>query len=161
MESKIFVKCLKMMFAFWSSFRPGSMRNIFILSFVFLIFTNFNYAVKNSVNKISVVFGKGGGITGLYDRYKLHSNGVLSKYTNADKTLKYMKTVPRTKFNLILKKLQAKDFLTINQNEAGNMSAFIELYKGVNLFKRYQWPIEKSGLPRQLKEIDSLLNSLL
>jgi ABC-type tungstate transport system permease subunit len=128
---------------------------------VFLCFTNFKQAGKKSSNSIEIRFGKGGGITGLYEKYTLSKNGVLWKYSNYDSTKILIKTISKTKHNYIIKKISNKTLQSINLNESGNMNSYIELSKGLKVFKRFQWPIEKMDIPVQIKELDSLLNTLL
>ena len=89
------------------------------------------------------------------------TNGVLWKYSDYDSTKELIKTIPKTKHNYIIKKISNKALQSINLNEAGNMNSYIELSKGLKVFKRFQWPIEKMDIPVQIKELDSLLNTLL
>ena len=137
------------------------MKNSLLLILVFLCFTNFKQVSKKSINSIEIRFGKGGGITGLYEKYLLSKNGVLWKYSEYDSTKNLIKTIPKTKHNYIIKKTSNKALQLIKLNEAGNMNSFIELSKGLKVFKRFQWPTEKMDIPVQIKELDSLLNTLL
>ena len=158
MELKIYAKCLKTMFDSWNNF---SMKNSLLLILVFLFYTNFKQVSKKSSNSIEIRFGKGGGITGLYEKYTLSKNGVLWKYYDYDSTKKLIKTISKTKHNYIIKKISNKALQSIILNEAGNMNSYIELSKGLKVFKRFQWSVEKMDIPAQIKELDSLLNTLL
>ena len=137
------------------------MKQPVILLCVLLLFANFKPVNKKTSNSIGINFGKGGGITGLYEKYTLSKNGVLWKYSDYDSTKELIKTIPKTKHNYIIKKISNKALQSINLNEAGNMNSYIELTKGLKVFKRFQWPIEKMDIPVQIKELDSLLNTLL
>lgn len=137
------------------------MKHSLLLILVLLLFTDFKQVSKKPSNTIEIRFGKGGGITGLYEKYLLSKNGVLWKYSESNNTKKLIKTIPKTKHNYIIKKISSKGLQSINLNEAGNMNSYIELSKGLKVFKRFQWPIDKKDIPVQIKELDSLLNTLL
>lgn len=137
------------------------MKNSVFLILVFFCFTNFKQVSKKSSNSIEIRFGKGGGITGLYEKYILSKNGVLWRYSEYDSAKSLIKTIPKTKHNYIIKKISNKTLQSINLNEAGNMNSYIELSKGPKVFKRFQWPTEKMDIPVQIKELDSLLNTLI
>ena len=137
------------------------MKQPVILLCVLLLFANFKPVNKKTSNSIVINFGKGGGITGLYEKYTLSKNGVLWKYSELDSTKTFIKTISKSKQNYILKKISNKNLLSINLNETGNMNSFIELSKGVKIYKRFQWSESNSGIPFQIKELDSLLNTLL
>jgi hypothetical protein len=137
------------------------MKYSLLLVLFFFLFTDFKQVSKKTLNTIEISFGKGGGITGLYEKYFLSKNGVLWKYSEVDNTKKLIKTISKTKHIYILKKASNKGIQSIYLNEAGNLNCYIELSKGLKIYKRFQWPDSKRDVPVQIKELDSLLNTLL
>lgn len=118
-----------------------------------------NARPKKVTNTIEINFGSGGGFTGLYENYRLSKSGALSKINNLKDS--FIKTISKSKHQYILKKISSQNLLKINLQESGNMNCYIDIIKAGKVVKKFQWPLGKSGLPKQVREIDSLLNSIL
>jgi hypothetical protein len=131
------------------------------LILVLLLFANYKQVSKKPSNLIEISFGKGGGITGLLEKYRLTKNRVLWKYDGTESSKTFIKTIPKDKHQYIIKKILNKSLLSINLNKVGNMTCFIELSKGLKVYKKFQWPIEKTDIPVQIIELDSLLRTIL
>lgn len=98
---------------------------LFISVLGMLVFTHCH--VKNNTAKgyETILFGSGGGFTGMVKSYRLDSKGILV----SEKDNQTIRTVSSRKFKEINKKLDEAGALDISFNQPGNFYYFLEVSK--------------------------------
>ena len=107
----------------------------------------------------SILFGSGGGFTGMYDDYVLKPNGKLYKLDeeNPDQLLK---TIEEEELELIFSKTKKLSLETLEVNEPGNITNYLGI-KGQGKEHKIVWGNPGVPIPDNVMEVYTKLNELL
>lgn len=100
---------------------------IIIILSVFTMSCTTQKLAKNSLpNFIEIKFGSGGGFTGMTNEYVLQQDGQV--YKRISNKLSLINRIQNSELENIEKKLVEMNFESIQLNEKGNMTYFIEVH---------------------------------
>lgn len=133
-----------------------------LLLIFFIIFSASAMPVANPYNGDKIVFGGGGGFTGITVSYVLYSNGELYQQASSsgqkDVFLKKIGLKQRKKLfakaNAIYKNYSAFE-------RPGNMTDYLEVAKSKKKAKKYSWGEAGYSPPADIKELHNLLIALI
>ena len=100
-----------------------------ILLTLIVISLLFPFCKSYSPNQLpdqQLIFGKGGGFSGIETSYTLLNNGQLFKSNSADTSLIELKKIAKSEAKRLFSTLEAVGFDSIQLNSPGNLYQFIE-----------------------------------
>jgi amino acid permease len=115
--------------------------------------------ITNDTDSQRLIFGSGGGFTGMYTSYGLYEDGRLFSLL-ADSTQKQLKK---------LRKKQTRDIFALANNlklaipafnHPGNMSSFIN-FRVYGVSTEYKWGDPNVSVPGEIKDFYSQLNAIV
>lgn len=85
-----------------------------------------------------IIFGNGGGITGIYTHYYLFENGQLFKNSSTDETYQKVKKLKKQQVTQLFDNYDALNLSSYQFDEPGNMSYYLE-FKRDGKRHKIQW----------------------
>ncbi|GAB4338457.1 MAG: hypothetical protein OHK0038_17180 [Flammeovirgaceae bacterium] len=108
--------------------------------------------------KSKIIFGNGGGFTGLVNRYVLLENGQIFIENNITNESKQLKVLKKKDTKNLFKNIQALQMEKRTLNEVGNTYQFLEFsQKGKSL--KYQWQNLKDK--PEFEDVDKMYQQLI
>lgn len=118
--------------------------------------------VPQKTNEITIVFGIGGGFTGLNETYLLSEKGALSHVYDLNKTdTIFLKQCTKEDISGIMTLVNSNEIKQQNLSESGNMTVFIQIFKNKELYKDFKWPSGYEHLPASISSLHKQLISLI
>lgn len=107
-----------------------------------------------------VYFGCGGGFTGEVKGNKITGNGVLTENSDINTQTALLKPVSKADLKLLEKLLSNDSLYLVTEDESGNMTCFIEIYRGGAIFKQFRWVEGTSPKSALVRDLYQQLNKL-
>lgn len=115
--------------------------------------------VTNDPGGRILVFGNGGGFTGIYTNYQLDENGNVSALS-ADSTLKLIKKLRKKQTRDIFARADKIIIAQPSFNHPGNMTWFIT-YQVNGAENKYAWGDANISVPSEIKDFYNQLNTIV
>ncbi len=119
----------------------------------------FMSSCKTQTAPFQLSFGSGGGFTGNYTTYSLSNDGKIIKTQTLDTTKTQVAALSKKQVAALATQITKVNFDSININNPGNMSNFVNLKRGTSQYKTL-WSGNTSG-NAALDELFKTLNSFI
>lgn len=132
---------------------------LFLIIIVSLASCSSSGKVKNDSNGKRLIFGNGGGFTGIYTNYELDENGEVFTLL-ADSTLMPIKKLRKKQTREIFEQAAKLKITTPEFNHPGNMSSFIK-YEAKEALTEYKWGDTNVSVPNEILDLFNKLNTIV
>ena len=136
------------------------MKNFYLIAFAIFILTSCNSTKKlKEFSNNDLIFGSGGGITGMTNEYVLHYEGAIEKINSLTKEVSQLKSISEKESKSLFQEYLKNGFDTLDYSVPGNMSYFIG-FKNDSLTKKITWGGDGEP-PLKVKDFYNNLNQLI
>jgi hypothetical protein len=134
---------------------------ILILLFISAFFASCSSSgkVNNDAGAKRLIFGNGGGFTGMYTSYELNEDGRLFSLL-ADSVQHQVKKLRKKQTSEIFAQADKLKMTQPAFNHPGNMTSFIR-YKSGGVLTEYSWGDPGISVPAEITNLYSQLNSIV
>jgi hypothetical protein len=129
--------------------------------FIFMLFASCSSSGKVTTNQDGkqLIFGSGGGFTGIYTSYELYENGEVFTLL-PDSTLKPIKKLRKKQACAIFEQAGKLKIAQPAFNHPGNMTWFIK-YQADGAITEYKWGDANVSVPTEIKDFYNQLNTIV
>lgn len=138
------------------------MKNRILISFLFIaLFTSCSPSskVSSESNGRRLIFGSGGGFTGIYTTYELYEDGSVFILL-PDNTLQPLNKIRKKKARELFSKADNLKIAQPEFNHPGNMTLFIK-YQDNGMLTEYKWGDANNSVPSQIEDLYSQFNTIV
>lgn len=138
------------------------MINRILLSlFIIILFASCSSSgsIKNDPKSQRLIFGNGGGFTGIYTSYELYEDGNVLIIL-PDSTLKPIKKLRKKKTSELFSQADKLKIAQPAFNHPGNMTWFIK-YQADGTITEYRWGDANTTVPYEIQDFYNQLNSII